>query len=43
MISWAHKTPFYGTNMNPKVVFDKTEFVKSKTLVNNFKQNIDEQ
>jgi hypothetical protein len=37
----AHKTPSYDTNMLPKVVFDKTAFVKYK-ISNNFDQNIDE-
>ncbi len=37
----AHKKPSYATNMLPKVVFDKTAFVKFK-ISNNFKQNIDE-
>jgi hypothetical protein len=40
-ISLAHKTPSYDTNMLPKVVFDKTAFVKFK-ISNTFKQNIDE-
>ncbi len=39
--SWAHKKPTYDTNMLPKVVFAKTEFVKFK-ISNNFKQNIGE-
>jgi hypothetical protein len=35
--------PSYDTNMLPKVVFDKREFVKYKIteISNNFKQNID--
>jgi hypothetical protein len=39
--SLAHKTPSYDSNMLPKVVFDKTAFVKFK-ICNNFNQNIDE-
>jgi hypothetical protein len=34
-----YKTPSYDTNMLPKIVFDKTAFVKFK-ISNNFKQNI---
>jgi hypothetical protein len=41
LISLVHKTPFDGINMLPKVVFDKTAFVKFK-ISNNFKQTIDE-
>jgi hypothetical protein len=41
MISLAYKTPSYDINMLPKVVYDKTAFVKFK-IVDNFKQNIDE-
>ncbi len=37
----VHKTPSGDTNMLPKVVFDKTLFVKFK-ISNNFKQKIDE-
>jgi hypothetical protein len=39
-IPLAHKTPFYDTKMLPKVVFDKTAFVKFK-ISNTFKQHID--
>ncbi len=36
-----HKTQSDDTNMPPKVVFDKTVFVKFK-ISHSFKQNIDE-
>jgi hypothetical protein len=39
----AHKTPSYDTNMLPKVVFDKTVFVKFQISYNyNSNQIIDE-
>jgi hypothetical protein len=37
---FVHKTPSDDTNVLPKVVFDKTAFVKFK-ISNNFNQNID--
>ena len=38
-LSLAHKTPSYDKNMLPKIVYDKTDFVRFK-ISDNFKQNI---